>query len=175
MSDIRKSVGAEELASHSIRANHELIVDLARAKAAQDRITNDMNDIFGLMTQSGRVIKANTAFAKLMDVDDEDVYSTNLSALFFDESWDIIQASIKNASSVSDDPVIIEMPVDRKSLDSMYYWSFIPYSGVSKRRGAVFSFIGRDITALRDYERKLANIFSAILRVIKSKQTQHNY
>lgn len=162
MSDIRKSGGAEELASHSIRANHEIIADLARAKAAQDRITNDMNDIFGLMTQSGRVIKANSAFAKLMDIDDEDVYSTNLSALFFDESWDIIQANIKNASSVSDDPVIIEMPIDRKSLDSMYHWSFIPYSGVSKRRGAVFSFIGRDITALRDYERKLANIFSAI-------------
>ena len=162
MSDIEKAAGSEQLASHSIRANHELIVDLARAKAAQDRITNDMNDIFGLMTQSGRVIKANTAFAKIMDIDDEDVYSTNLSSLFFEESWEIIENNLKNTSSVSDGSVAIEMPIDRKSRDTMYHWSFFPYLGVSKRRGAIFSFVGRDITALRDYERKLSNIFSAI-------------
>ena len=162
MNDLLKSVNAEELASHSIRANHELIVDLARVKAAQDQITNDMSDLCGLMTRSGRIIKANTAFAKLMGIDDEDVYSANLSTLFLGESWEIIQTNITNACAVSDAPVMIEMPIDGKSRDSTYHWSFVPYLGVSKRRGAIFSFVGRDVTALREYERKLANIFSAI-------------
>jgi PAS domain-containing protein len=159
LTEAEQSVGREELASHSIRANHELIVDLGRAKEAQERITNEMPDLFGLMTLDGRVIKGNLGYANLLEIDDEDIYGTSLKDLFLDESWKIIDHNLVRALN---GPVTLELPIDRKSLDTMFHWTFAPFSSISSRRGLLFSFIGKDITILRDFERKLSNIFSVI-------------
>ena len=179
MSTYKKAISSEELASHSIRANHELINDLGRAKQAQERITNEMPDIFGLMTREGRVIKANVAYATLVGKDEEDIYGTILKDLFLDESWKIVEKNLDLVLSSKTGPATFELPIDRKSSETLYHWSFAPFAAVSDRRGQLFSFIGKDITILRDFERKLSNIFSAIplgvLTINSKKQVEWPY
>jgi signal transduction histidine kinase len=152
----------EEVASHSIRANHELILDLCLAKEALERVNDDLPDIFGLMTADGLVVKGNHSYSKLLKIDSEDVSSTRLQSMFSPESWRIIKGSIDGASDLKDQSISLEVPIDAIDADCLYHWTFSPFRAVSERRGGLYSFVGKDITKLRELERKLANIFSAI-------------
>ena len=159
---IRQSTASgEEIASHSIRANHELISDLCMAKEALEDINNDLPDVFGLIAHDGQVIRGNSAYARLAGVDLEEAGMTSLQALFSSESWKIINNAV-NQSPGDGDPVSMEMPVDAVNPDQLFHWTFSSFRAVSDRRGRLWSFLGKDITKLREIERKLASIFAAI-------------
>jgi PAS domain S-box-containing protein len=156
------STSSEELASHSIRANHELIVDLGRAKSAVEQITENSPDVVGLVTLDGRILKGNTSCATLFGCDDEQIYERGLKQAFTGESWRTVNNKLVSMGAVSETSTSFELPVDGIDPDRLFHWTFSPFTAVSERRGKVFSFVGKDITALRNYERKLAAIFSAL-------------
>jgi PAS domain-containing protein/HPt (histidine-containing phosphotransfer) domain-containing protein len=163
MSDRTKgmAVSGEEIASHSIRANHELITDLCLAKEALEQINHDLPDIFGLMAEDGRVVRGNTAYARLAKVDDEDIGDTSLRALFTAETWKMVQKASEEEQNHGV-PVSLELPIDAVNPEQLFHWTFSSFKAVSDRRGRLRSFIGKDITKLREIERKLASIFAAI-------------
>ena len=163
MSEVFKepSISREEIASHSIRANHELITDLCMAKEAVEQINNELPDVFGLMSQDGRVIRGNNAYASLVRVDLEDIGSTSLRSLFTSASWSIMLNALDRDKG-DGSPVSLELPIDAVSADQLFHWTFSSFRAVSDRRGRLRSFIGKDITKLREMERKLASIFAAI-------------
>jgi PAS domain-containing protein/HPt (histidine-containing phosphotransfer) domain-containing protein len=180
MSEVEKRVHAsgEEIASHSIRANHELITDLCMAKEAVEQINNDLPDIFGLMAHDGRVVRGNIAYANLARIDIEDIGATTLRSLFTTETWKIIENAV-NHEQDHGIPVSMELPIDALNPDQLFHWTFSSFKAVSDRRGRLRSFIGKDITKLREMERKLASIFAAIplgvITVNKDRQIEWPY
>jgi len=152
----------EEVASHSIRANHELILDLCRAKEALEQINDELPDLFGVCSAEGIIVKANSAYSKLTGIDHEDIAYSSMKKLFRDETYRIIQESIKYMIKNNLNDFSLELPIDKINFDSLYHWTFSRFGSVSDRRGQLFSFVGKDITQLRDLEGKLANIFTAI-------------
>lgn len=152
----------EEVASYSIRANHELILDLCRAKDALEQVNDRLPDLFGICTADGVIVKANTAYSKLVQIDHEDIAYSSMDKLFRSETYRIIQESIKYMIKNNLNDFSLELPIDKQNFDKLYHWTFSRFDSVSDRRGQLLSFVGKDITRLRDLEGKLANIFTAI-------------
>ena len=55
----------EELASHSVRANHQLIVDLVKIKDALERANDQIPDLYGLMRKDGTIIRRRLIYCRL--------------------------------------------------------------------------------------------------------------
>jgi signal transduction histidine kinase/PAS domain-containing protein len=155
-------ISREEVASYSIRANHELILDLCRAKDALEQVNDRLPDLFGICTAEGIIVKANTAYSKLVQIDHEDIAYSSMDKLFRSETYRIIHESIKYMIKNNLNDFSLELPIDKQNFDKLFHWTFSRFDSVSDRRGQLLSFVGKDITRLRDLEGKLANIFTAI-------------
>ena len=164
MSSIQESqfMSSEEVAGHSIRANHELMMDLCLAMDGQEAIHNDLPDLFGLMTEDGRIIRANSACARTLEVDHEDISSCSLRQAFTDESWMILTTGLHEVGITQQKSLAIALPIDGINPKALYHFTLTPYNVVSNRRGQIFSFFGKDISKVRDLENSLATIYSAI-------------
>ncbi len=155
-------LNTEEIVSHTIRANHEILTNIERAKNAMEDITQNSPDLFGIMTLDGMIIRGNRSLAKLLDVHEEDISHQDISSLFLPETWEIIKRNLHNHAPAENKAMTLELPLDRRNPNSMFHWTFSPFDAVSARRSRLITFVGKDVSALREYERKLALIFSAI-------------
>jgi PAS domain S-box-containing protein len=155
-------LNAEEIVSHTIRANHEILSSIERAKTAMEDITQNSPDLFGIMTLDGLIIRGNRSLAKLLGVHEEDISHQDLSILFLPETWHIIHKTLLMGPTTENKATTLELPLDRRKPNSMYHWTFSNFDAVSERRSRLITFVGKDVSALREYEKKLAIIFSAI-------------
>lgn len=153
-------ISAEEIASHNIRANHELISDLSESRRAIDQLNDDFPGVNAIITSSGRILRANRGLSELLHVNEEDLIDHSLEILFTKVSWQIILAQM--AAKKDEKTFSLDMPVDRIDDSKIYHWIFAKFSGVSTRRGLIWSVQGSDISAAREAERRLATVFSTI-------------
>ncbi|MBF0440558.1 MAG: PAS domain S-box protein [Oligoflexales bacterium] len=181
MSQLLKNENLHQLASHNIRATHDILMDIEKSKESMESFVHEMPDIFLLMDKDGHVIRGNRILATIIGCNAETLYEENIRRLFTKETWNLFLEKLKQTESGGPDGVGVafELPIDARSPFIDCLWHATYYSGVSTRRGTVFALIGRDVTELRANERKLAKVFAAvplgIITINQKKQIEAPY
>ena len=151
---------AEETASHSIRANHELIENICLSRMASDRVNDDFPEIIAMMGADGAILRGNKVLAALMEVELDDIIDFNFESLFTSSSWKIFLNELergKGSNSFS-----FELPLDGLAEQIAIFWTVSKFTGISDRRGVTWAVLGTDITRQRLAESRLATVFAAI-------------
>jgi PAS domain-containing protein/HPt (histidine-containing phosphotransfer) domain-containing protein len=154
------TASSEEIASHSIRANHELINDLCLARASVERINDDFPELLAIVLGNGSILRGNQMLADLLAVERDDIIDCSLKDMFKQETWQIFEQAMK--SHQHQNSFSFEMAADKLSDSRLYHWTFSRFKATSERHGPTWCVLASDITQLRMFERKLATIFSTI-------------
>jgi PAS domain S-box-containing protein len=151
-------------ASQNIRATHDIIVDIEKSKDSMESFVNNMPEIFAMIDRNGNIIRGNLALANLFKCDIESVLDRSMKSLFKAETWNIFQEKVLQTDQLAPETAGIgfELPVDVNEQIIDCIWNMSRYNVISQRRGPVFVVIGRDVTEIRAYERKLAKVFAAV-------------
>jgi two-component system chemotaxis sensor kinase CheA len=160
-------MSSEELASHSIRANHQLISDIIRIKDAVEASNEHMPGLSGLIKKDGTIIRANRQTASALNYAGENMFGVSLSEKISVESWKLLSFAITNHGShtpaeMSAIDTAIEAPIETPQGKRVFLWKFRPFTWVSARRGEIYSFHATDITERKNFEQKVASFFSSI-------------
>lgn len=158
------SLGEQTLITQNLRASHEIIARFEKSKDNMEILLDKLPDIFIVFDSTGRILKGNHKAAKLFNVSIERVIWKNISQFFNKESWHIFENNYKSLTSGEYDEVEFELNLDGIDPDNVldYHWHIQRVPGISDRRGALFNVIGRDISKVKEYEKKLSQIFSTI-------------
>src|SRR5689334_14786799 len=77
----------EQLASATMIATHEIVVNLEKAKSSLESLINGMQDLTCLITTDGRIIWGNQRAASWLGIDHDLVHLCFMKQLFKDEDW----------------------------------------------------------------------------------------
>lgn len=137
----------EDLAGHNIRATHEILVDLERAKSVLESLIHDMPDMCCLVTTAGNVIWGNRSTADLLKADPEGLYRERLDTLFTETNWQVFLEKLREAEE-NGRAVGFELSPDKLGETREYFWNIKTFNAISRRRGSIFVVVGRDVTHL---------------------------
>lgn len=163
-SNMSDNAKAEIVAAEGLRASHEILSVLEKCKTSSEEVISSLPDMLFITTLEGRILKGNYAAASAMGIDIEDLLDRNIFDLFKSETARIIKQSMatvlnKEASQAEQ----LELPIigdDDQSIDHL--WTISTFNQVSDRRGPILKILGKDISKIKDFEKKLSQIFSAI-------------
>lgn len=153
---------AEAVTADGLRASHDVMISLEKCKSSSENIIDSLPDIFAIITRDGRILKGNFEAAKCLNVDFEQMIESNITDLFHGETKLIFKTKIE-AFPEGAKEVTFELPLKHKDDRSVeYFWTISTFDQLSRRRGQLFRVLGRDISEIREFEKKLTQIFSAI-------------
>ncbi|MFW7379927.1 MAG: ATP-binding protein [Oligoflexus sp.] len=154
----------EIIAAEGLRASHEIITALEKCKSSSEHILDQLPDILVIMTLEGRILKGNLAAAGLLEIDPEYILNKNLYDVFQLETRNILRSRI--TSLLKDREVRqlqFELPIiTRSGTQKEHLWTISVFSQISDRRGPLIKVLGKDISKIKEFEKKLSQIFSAI-------------
>jgi serine phosphatase RsbU (regulator of sigma subunit) len=162
----------ERLASVTMIATHEIVVNLEKAKSALESLIKNMQDLTCLATVEGRVIWGNEMAANWLGANIDLLHLNNLRQLFKPEHWETFCEHIKAFTEKGDAGATIELhlPIIYEGAAREILWSIRIFSAVSIRRGTVLLVVGRDITDVLKERAAKAKLESEIetVQVIQS-------
>jgi len=138
----------EQLASATMIATHEIVVNLEKAKSSLESLINGMQDLTCLITTDGRIIWGNQRAATWLGIDHDLVHLCQMKQLFKDEDWAQFQNRLEpfQHSGLSGQPSEFQLPIQQATNSREILWSVRPFQAVSIRRGTILLLVGRDIT-----------------------------
>jgi PAS domain S-box-containing protein len=138
----------EQLASATMIATHEIVMNLEKAKSALESLVNGMQDFTCLVTCEGRIVWGNKKAAACFGCDQDVVQQENMQRLFsekdFKEFLDLLNP-FRN-SGLKGEPIEFQLPISLGGKQRDILWSARPFQAVSIRRGTILLLVGRDIT-----------------------------
>lgn len=162
------------LVAQNLRASHKILTHLEKSKANTENMVDRLPDCYFVINRKGRILKGNEIAAKIMGANQDTIINNSIARLFSKESWNIFNNKIDRLVEVNKEKIAkkevkkyenitFELHVDGKTESQLsFHWNMRIFEGVSDRRGVLISVFGRDITQIKEYERQLAEIFSAI-------------
>jgi PAS domain S-box-containing protein len=162
--DSRPEVNTEIVAAEGLRASHDVISVLERCKSSSEQIIQNLPDLFVIMDRTGRILKGNTEAAKLLNADFERLLNKNIYDVFTIESKNIFKSRI---SVLLKDLGIKQLQfeltcIDENGHQAEYLWTISKFAQISERRGPLIKVLGKNISKVKEFEKKLSQIFSAI-------------
>lgn len=114
-SSASSSASMAQLGRYNVRANHEIIINLEKAKSALEALINDNDDFLCLIDEEGHVIWGNLAAARSLKSDIEYLYKEDLSTLFSEDNWNIFLQNIARVTEgeLSERSIEFQLPVDQ--------------------------------------------------------------
>jgi PAS domain S-box-containing protein len=162
--DNRPEVNTEIVAAEGLRASHDVISVLERCKSSSEQIIQNLPDLFVIMDRTGRILKGNKEASKLLNCDDERMLNKNIYDVFTIESKNIFKSRI---SVLLKDLGIKQLQfeltcIDENGHQAEYLWTISKFAQISERRGPLIKVLGKNISKVKEFEKKLSQIFSAI-------------
>lgn len=155
---------AEIIAAEGLRASHEIISALEKCKSSSELILDQLPDLLVIMTKEGRILKGNHAASELLECGTEDILNRNFYDAFRTETENIFKSRM--TSLVKDrkiNQLQFELPIINDSNEVIeYLWTISIFNQVSERRGVLLKVLGKNISKIKEFEKKLSQIFSAI-------------
>ena len=123
-----------------------------------------MPDLLVIMSVDGRILKGNDAAASLMECDPEMILNLNIFSVFQAETRNIMKSRISSLLKNRDiEQLQFELPIINKNGTQIeHLWTVSLFSQISERRGPLIKILGKDISKIKEFEKKLSQIFSAI-------------
>ncbi len=158
------TVSAEIASAQGLRASHDVISVLEKCKSSSEQIIQQLPDLFVIMDRNGRVLKGNIEAARLLRCDTEHLLNKNIYDVFGTESRNVFKSRI---SVLLKDIGVKHMEFELATLDENgnnveYLWTISRFTQISERRGPLVKILGKDISKVKEFEKKLSQIFSAI-------------
>jgi serine phosphatase RsbU (regulator of sigma subunit) len=138
----------EQLASATMIATHEIVVNLEKAKSSLESLINGMQDLTCLITTEGRIIWGNQRAATWLQIDQDLVHLCQMKQLFKEDDWQQFQNRLQpyQHSGLTGSPGEFQLPIQMGPGSREILWSVRPFQAVSVRRGTILLLVGRDIT-----------------------------
>ena len=157
-------INTEIVAAEGLRASHDVISVLERCKSSSEQIIQQLPDLFVIMDRTGRILKGNAEASKLLNCEPEKVFNKNVYDVFNAESRNIFKSRI---SVLLKDLGIKQLQfelgcVDENGQLAEYLWTIGKFDQISERRGPLVKVLGKNISKVKEFEKKLSQIFSAI-------------
>ncbi len=138
----------EQLASATMIATHEIVVNLEKAKSSLESLINGMQDLTCLVTTDGRIIWGNQRTATWLGIDHDLVHLHQMRQLFKDDDWVQFEDKLKpfQESGLTGATHEFQLPIQQGQASREILWSVRPFQAISVRRGTILLLVGRDIT-----------------------------
>jgi serine phosphatase RsbU (regulator of sigma subunit) len=138
----------EQLASATMIATHEIVVNLEKAKSSLESLINGMQDLTCLVTTEGRIIWGNQRTATWLGIDHDRVHLCQMRQLFKDEHWQQFEQRLTpfRENGLSGEAIEFQLPIQLGESSREILWSIRPFQAVSIRRGMILLLVGRDVT-----------------------------
>lgn len=164
--DTTKNDGYSEMmaAVYSLQASHEVTSELERAKCNIEQMVDYLPVSFAIVSDTGKIYRSNHSLAKQFKMDVEQIIGLDITQLFREEGREIFNEKMLQVGqdSAADCSVEFELSIDNHGDDKEYYWNIRPYGEISGDFLCLYQVIGQDISLVKEFERKLSNIFSNI-------------
>ncbi len=160
----KSEVSAEVVAAQGLRASHDVISVLEKCKSSSEQIIQQLPDLFVIMDRNGRVLKGNIEAARLLRCDTEHLLNKNIYDVFGTETRNVFRSRI---SVLLKDLGVKHLEFELATVDETganveYLWTISRFTQISDRRGPLIKILGKDISKVKEFEKKLSQIFSAI-------------
>jgi PAS domain S-box-containing protein len=150
------------LMNHDLLASHRIIAIMEKARSLTEDMISSLPDILMNITRAGEILKINDAGARHFSVNRELILGISCQQLFQKETWNIFESKLEYVSNTGQ-LIDFELPIDCDSGKRMFfYWTISLVRKGNHPDDSIYSVIGRDISALRQQERSLAEMFSSI-------------
>lgn len=149
--------------NRALNANHKIVNILRQSKSSTEKIIDDLPDIFGIIDETGRLVKSNDSFGILFDKKPEQLLDVMLSQIFSKKDWSIFENAIHellNKESVE---------VELASKGRIFIWKLKKVSSPNKSYPLLIFLLGTDITVLRDREEKLKALTENLQDLVEEK------
>ncbi len=162
------SSGAEALSASMqnqlIQASHETLTMLEVSKAKIENLIDGIPNAFAIINEEGTILKGNRFLAELMGVDVEEALHRNLFGVFDEVSAEIFRKSLREGGARE-----LEIPLrDRKGNDRIFAWKVDEFQPENRSSFKGYVVFGSDVTATRENEKRLAQVFSSVpLGIVK--------
>lgn len=166
---------SEEAARRTIHSNQyiqsgsRITSWLENSKSHTEAILDNLPDVFAVINNEGLIFKGNHVLSKLLRTDIEHLLGWSLAKLFTRESWNIFNDKLKLLLTGTEDSVEFELGTDgEESENVVLFWTLKRMNKASIRTSATTGeteflyLIGRDISSVREAERKLSQVFSSL-------------
>ncbi|HYX33983.1 MAG TPA: ATP-binding protein [Oligoflexus sp.] len=174
----------ELIASHNLQATHDILEALSGAKSSLETILDRQTDIFCLFGEGGQIIKGNRALSTVLKSSADTLYRLNLRSLFSAEAWLLFSNKMEILRKHRDKSnVSFELSIDGEACKAGesedFLWTIARFDAVSSRRGQIYTIIGRNMTEIKRYQKRLGMIFSsvplAIFQINRQKMIMQPY
>jgi len=157
----------EIVASNNLRATHDILLAMAGSKRALENILEHQNDIFALFTDGGQILKGNEALAGFFKQPSDVLFRFSLKTLFAAASWQLFANKVEVLKKHRErKDVSFELAIDselgRSQESRDFLWTINRFDSISTRRGQVYSVIGRDMTEIRRFQKRLGMIYGSV-------------
>lgn len=154
------------IANHNIRATHDILLGIEKSKQILESFINEMHDVFSIVKDCGTIVRGNDSLSRIFRTDFENIIGKNISELFSEECWNIFSDQLFKLSTEKNseysEGVSFELTLNSEYESLDFLWHIKKNKMVSNRRGQLFVVVGRNVTKLKSFERKLTKIYSAI-------------
>ncbi len=159
----------EIIASHNLKATHEIISAISASKRALEKILENQTDLFCLFSDTGDVLLGNKALATYFGTSADLLSREKLKDLFSSEGWQLFRNKFeilkkhKEKRNISFELIMDGEVIKKKyTLDVDILWTISSFESISDRRGTVFTLVGRDMTELKRFQKRLSMIFNSV-------------
>ncbi|RYZ85578.1 MAG: PAS domain S-box protein, partial [Proteobacteria bacterium] len=162
-----KAPSQEQVASHNLRATHEMLDTFAKSKRALESILENQTDIFAIFTETGKLISGNAALATYLKTESDVLFRSSIKTLFSNESWQLFSNKMEILKKHRErNNINFELVLDGERASSGqtydFQWTISRFDNVSARRGNVYTVIGRDMTATKKNQERLNMVFNSV-------------
>ncbi|MES2952703.1 MAG: diguanylate cyclase [Pseudomonadota bacterium] len=153
--------------SNELQASHRVLSLLEYACEYSEKILDNIPNVFVVLNQQNKVIRANHAFCALVGCSMEDALHLDFASFFTIENRDILMRHLTHlrASEQGESSAQIKLEfagIDADAPSKSFHWHIFQLEHVSHADGRVLSIIGDDLSGLYQTELKLMSIFSSI-------------
>ncbi len=155
----------EYVAGQNLRASHQILTLLERAKANVEDLLNRLPDIFVIIDSKGVIWKGNQVAADFLEVGREELTKIHLSRLFESDTWKVMKTKIDLFLNSHDQEESIEFELPLKIPNAAareFLWNFRFYEISSQAKLRLICVFGRDVSQIRTYQRQMSQIFFSI-------------
>jgi len=159
----------EIIASHNLKATHEIISAISASKRALERILENQTDLFCLFSDSGDILLGNRVFASYYGTSADQMSREKLRDMFSAEGWQLFRNKFeilkkhKEKRNISFELIMDGELVKKKFQHEVdILWTISSFESISDRRGSVFTLVGRDMTELKRFQKRLSMIFNSV-------------
>lgn len=149
-----------------LQASHHIIQWLEESKFNSDLFIDESAEVFCVVERNGRILRGNRRFARMFSLDMEELLGKPLQELLSKKVWEFFDEKIKFIRDPDNETTVVafELPIVRRtdSRELVFLWSVREFTSRTDPKQRYYALSGRDMTAIREYEKRFATIYATI-------------